>query len=441
MIGTNPAAPGRIFMCYRRDEADYPAGWLYERLVARFGREQIFKDVDSIELGDDFVESIANAVGTCDALVAFIGDRWLTITDEEGNRRIDNPNDFVRIEIEAALKRNVRVIPILIGNAEMPRAEDLPASLVALSRRQALELNPNRFMSATGHLLRVLDRTIAEATARREAEALTEIEVAKRDVSRPSKRPWRRRGPEELGAEGTVGVESEVTLADETEVAPMSAPNPGAEALSRWRPSRWAAITIGAAVAVGIALVMMQMNTSPPDAVGGQLQSPTTVNETPSSTTMARKAPTTTLAPLDSAGIPTNWKRFVDRRQHFAFSYPPDWSVRNQSFAAAVGPGGLSIDVIVYPGSRVRDPLQVLKDYAPTVDNIKRSIRLEGGKFAGHRAGFWEYFLETESDHRLTVNFFRESDRFSIHFVASEGRGWSQLTQIMKYFERSFEVD
>jgi len=145
--------------------------------------------------------------------------------------------------------------------------------------------------------------------------------------------------------------------------------------------------------------------------------------------------------PLDSAGVPANWKRFSDRRQNFAFSYPPDWTVDNQFYTAATGPGELSISVVVYSGSRVRDPLQVLKDYAPTVDNVKRSVRLEGGKFAGRRAGFWEFFLETESDHRLLVNFFRGSDRFSIEFIASDGRRWSQLTQIMKYFERSFEVN
>ncbi|MGH8834001.1 MAG: toll/interleukin-1 receptor domain-containing protein, partial [Actinomycetes bacterium] len=147
---------GRIFISYRREETAYPAGWLYDRLVDRFGG-QVFKDVDSIELGDDFVETITSAVGSCDVLLALIGDQWLTITDEDGRRRLDNPEDFVRLEIEAALTRNVRVIPILVGGARMPRAADLPPSLARLVRRQALELSPARFDFDTSRLLGVLD--------------------------------------------------------------------------------------------------------------------------------------------------------------------------------------------------------------------------------------------------------------------------------------------
>jgi hypothetical protein len=103
-----------------------------------------------------------NAVGTCDALLALIGPRWLTVTDEAGKRRLDKPDDFVRLEVEAALARKVRVIPILVGNATMPRAEQVPASLAKLVRHQALHLSPNRFESDLDRLLPVLDRTLAE---------------------------------------------------------------------------------------------------------------------------------------------------------------------------------------------------------------------------------------------------------------------------------------
>jgi hypothetical protein len=85
---------------------------------------------------------ITAAVGSCDVLLALIGNDWLTITDEDGRRRLDDPADFVRLEIEAALARNVRVIPILVEGARMPRAVELPASLAGLVRRQALELSP-----------------------------------------------------------------------------------------------------------------------------------------------------------------------------------------------------------------------------------------------------------------------------------------------------------
>ncbi|MGF7236935.1 MAG: toll/interleukin-1 receptor domain-containing protein [Frankia sp.] len=158
------AAPGseRIFMSYRRQDAAYPAGWLFDRLSDHFGHGQIFKDIDSIELGDDFVEAITLAVGSCDVLLALIGDEWLTVTDEHGRRRLDDPDDFVRVEIEAALARQVLVIPVLVGAARMPSATDLPPSLAPLSRRQALELSPNRFDADTSRLLRVLDRSLAE---------------------------------------------------------------------------------------------------------------------------------------------------------------------------------------------------------------------------------------------------------------------------------------
>jgi hypothetical protein len=150
----------RVFMSYRRDDTDYPAAWLFAELARHFDKDQVFKDVDSIELGDDFVEVITSAVASCDVLLALIGRRWLTVTGEDGRRRLDNPDDFVRLEIEAALTRNVRVIPILVEAAQMPRVGELPASLAKLTRRQALELSSSRFGLDAQRLLRTLDRTL-----------------------------------------------------------------------------------------------------------------------------------------------------------------------------------------------------------------------------------------------------------------------------------------
>jgi hypothetical protein len=161
MVESAAGSTGRIFISYRRDETAYPAGWLYDRLADHYGDGQVFKDVDSVELGDDFVEVITRAVGSCDVLLALIGDQWLTITDKHGGRRLDDPHDFVRLEIEAALARNVRLIPILVDGAKMPSAEELPHSLHRLVRRQALELSPVRFDSDTSRLLKVLDTTLA----------------------------------------------------------------------------------------------------------------------------------------------------------------------------------------------------------------------------------------------------------------------------------------
>jgi TIR domain len=166
MANSGPASTGRIFVSYRREETAYPAGWLFDRLSEHFGGGQIFKDVDSIELGDDFIEEINTAVGSCDVLLALIGEQWLTITDEEGRRRLDDPKDFVRLEVEAALDRKVRVIPILIDGATMPRAEELPPSLARLVRRQALDLSPSRFEFDTSRLIHVLEATLEEVQAR-----------------------------------------------------------------------------------------------------------------------------------------------------------------------------------------------------------------------------------------------------------------------------------
>lgn len=162
MADSLPTASGRIFISYRREETAYPAGWLYDRLADRYGGGQVFKDVDSIQLGDDFVEAITRAVGSCDVVLVLIGDEWLTIADEDGRRRLDDPDDFVRLEVQAALTRNVRVIPILVDGARMPRADELPESLGKLGRRQALEFSPARFEFDTSRLFKVLDGTLAE---------------------------------------------------------------------------------------------------------------------------------------------------------------------------------------------------------------------------------------------------------------------------------------
>jgi hypothetical protein len=171
MVAPPPAARGRIYISYRRQDTAFPASWLFDRLADRFGGGQVFKDVDSIESGDDLVEVITRAVGSCDVLLALIGNEWLTVTDEDGRRRLDDPTDFVRLEIEAALSWGMRVIPILVDGARMPRVDELPDSLTKLVRRQALELSPARFDFDIGRLLKVLDLTLAEVRATDEEAA------------------------------------------------------------------------------------------------------------------------------------------------------------------------------------------------------------------------------------------------------------------------------
>ena len=129
-------------------------------LVETFRPEQVFKDVDNIEPGEDFVERITTAVGSCDVLLVLIGERWLTITDESGQRRLDNPEDYVRLEIETALNRKIRVIPILVDNAQMPHASELPPALASLVRRNAVEINPSTF--DTKRLIATVRKVLAE---------------------------------------------------------------------------------------------------------------------------------------------------------------------------------------------------------------------------------------------------------------------------------------
>lgn len=196
MAESTATPPGRIFISYRREETAYPAAWLFDRLRDHFDEDQIFKDVDSIELGDDFVEVIIDAVGSCDVLLAVIGDRWLTITDEDGKRRLDNPDDFVRLEIEAALAREVRVVPILIDGAPMPRPEELPPSLAKLVRRQALELSPVRFDVDTGRLVRVLEKTLAEVQSRSPAQGSKADVPIRKTAQHSETHHWQYRGSE-----------------------------------------------------------------------------------------------------------------------------------------------------------------------------------------------------------------------------------------------------
>ena len=137
-----PAA-ARLFISYRRDDSAYIADRISEKLTQRFGREAVFKDVDSIPLGQDFRTHLRDAVGQCDVLMAIIGREWLLVRGEDGERRLDDPRDSVRIEIESALERNIPVIPVLVQGAPVPKEKDLPETLKALSYRNAQPVRPD----------------------------------------------------------------------------------------------------------------------------------------------------------------------------------------------------------------------------------------------------------------------------------------------------------
>jgi len=151
--------PG-VFISYRRDDSGGYAGRLFDVLAGRFGPEQTFMDLDDIKGGDDFTAVIGEKVSQCSALLAVIGDRWLTLTGPDGVRRLDAPGDFVRLEIAKALERGVRVIPVLVSGAVMPRAEDLPDGLRPLSVHQAVEVRDAHFHADADQLIELLQKTV-----------------------------------------------------------------------------------------------------------------------------------------------------------------------------------------------------------------------------------------------------------------------------------------
>ena len=129
-----------IFISYRRSDSQDVTGRIYDRLNGHFDTELIFRDVDSIPYGDDFQEKLTQSVGSCQVLVAVIGATWLKVLQE----RLQRPDtDWVRTEIAIALQRNIPVIPLLVGGASMPAADELPDDLQPLVKRNATQARPD----------------------------------------------------------------------------------------------------------------------------------------------------------------------------------------------------------------------------------------------------------------------------------------------------------
>lgn len=145
--------PG-IFISYRRDDSAYIAAAINEKFQQRFGEDHVFFDIDTIPLGVDFRDHIGGAVGGCDALLVVIGDQWVEAKDKDGQQRLHQPTDYVRVEIESALQRSVPVVPVLVGNAMMPTEAQLPESIRDLAFRNAAEVRAGRDLNE--HLERLV---------------------------------------------------------------------------------------------------------------------------------------------------------------------------------------------------------------------------------------------------------------------------------------------
>lgn len=151
---------GRIFICYRHGDSPGATGRLFDQLRRHFDRDQVFMDVDTIEPGVDFIEALDKEVATCAAFLAVIGPGWANARTPDGKLPLDNPNDYVRVEIEAALKRDIRLIPVLVNGASMPNASDLPPPLQGLARYNAFDITHRRFASDCDDLALKIKRAL-----------------------------------------------------------------------------------------------------------------------------------------------------------------------------------------------------------------------------------------------------------------------------------------
>jgi hypothetical protein len=150
----------RIYLSYRRADARGRAAALYDSLTNAFGSDLVFMDIDAIQVGIDFHSAIESAIASAGAVIAIIGRHWLTETDESGKRRLDNPADFVRMELAAALRSGIPVIPVLVDGAQMPSADELPSDIAVLTRRQALEISDVRWRGDVDRFIRSLESLV-----------------------------------------------------------------------------------------------------------------------------------------------------------------------------------------------------------------------------------------------------------------------------------------
>ena len=161
-----------IFISYRRNDSPDATGRIYDRLVSEFGKAQVFKDVDSIPLGQDFRGHLNSIVADCGVVLAIIGPRWTDASDKAGQRRLEDPDDFVRIELEAALARDIPVVPVLVAHAPLPVASELPGSLSPMAFRQSIEVRPDPdFHNDATRLVTALRGILDPAAAAQQAAA------------------------------------------------------------------------------------------------------------------------------------------------------------------------------------------------------------------------------------------------------------------------------
>ena len=158
---------GKLFISYRRGDARGIAGRLSDTIAAYFGDQRVFRDIESIEGGADFGNVIEESLQTADAVIVLIGPDWLTLQDDNGQRRIDDPQDWVAQEIAVAMQLKKPVFPVLVENASMPRAEELPEKLKHLTRYNAISISDDRWKTDVERLAKIISFEIPSASERK----------------------------------------------------------------------------------------------------------------------------------------------------------------------------------------------------------------------------------------------------------------------------------
>lgn len=169
--------PDSIFISYRRRESVREARAVYEWLKREFGRDAVFIDLEGISLGEEFPIALERQLANCTVLLALLSPGWLEASDESGGRRVDNPNDFVRIEISSALRRGIKVIPICTGGVRVPSTDELPEDMRPLTRRQASKLDFDQFDSGMHALAAAIRKTHADGSYAKPDFAIGKSEV------------------------------------------------------------------------------------------------------------------------------------------------------------------------------------------------------------------------------------------------------------------------
>ena len=160
----------RVFISYRRQDSAASCGRIYDRLVAAFGTANVFRDIDSLVPGDLFAQKIRDCISQCDGVIALIGKSWLSVVDEGGRRRLDDPADFVVLEMVEAAAQGKPVFPVLVDDARMPKLADLPQAVAFVAQRNAIEITDRHFAADMHRLVDALSiATIGSGNAREQA--------------------------------------------------------------------------------------------------------------------------------------------------------------------------------------------------------------------------------------------------------------------------------